>query len=67
MDRRKMEIDIDTRLVGVGDFRQPTPVRKKPEPRKIKRKTKILKEKRFLNSGREEGQEQVLDEEQDFR
>ena len=38
MDRRKMEIDIDTRLVGVGDFRQPTPVRKKPEPRKIKRK-----------------------------
>ena len=65
-ERRNMEIDVDARLVGVSDFRQPdTPVKKKPAPRKLKRKKKIIKEKRFLNSNTEK-QDLGWEEDRDF-
>ena len=67
IDRRVMEVDVDARLVGVGDFRQPIPVKKKPEPRKIKRKKKIMKEKRFLNSSKEDNEELGWEMEQNFQ
>ena len=65
-ERRSMEIDVDTRLVGVADFKQPdTPIKKKPVPRKLKRKKKIIKEKRFLNSNAD-NQDVGWEGEQDF-
>ena len=39
--------DIDTRLLGIVDFQQPTPTKKTPEPKKVRRKIKKVKEKRF--------------------
>ena len=66
IERRSMEIDVDTRLVGVADFKQPdTPIKKKPVPRKLKRKKKVPKEKRFLNSNTE-NQDVGWEDEQDF-
>ena len=65
-ERRSMEIDVDTRLVGVADFKQPdTPIKRKPVPRKLKRKKKIIKEKRFLNANAE-NQDVGWEGEQDF-
>ena len=39
--------DIDTRLLGIVDFQQPPSAKKTPEPRKVKRKFKKVKERRF--------------------
>ena len=39
--------DIDTRLLGIVDFQQPTPTKKTPEPKKVRRKLNKVKEKRF--------------------
>ena len=39
--------DIDARLVGIADFQQPPSCKKAPEPKRVKRRVKKLKEKRF--------------------
>ena len=64
VERRNTEIDVDARLVGVGDFRQPETPKKKPQPRKLKRKSKLKKEKRF---SKDENQEVGWEAEPNFR